>query len=110
MEKLSKEDLIKKASKSAEDAMKLHPFYKGKIEIVSKVCIRDFSDFAIWYTPGVAEPCKAIHKNKEAVFTIQTRELRTQLFLMEQGYWGLEISGQRPQCLSWRERHFFSNT
>ncbi len=68
MEKLSKEDLIKKASKPAEDAMKLHPFYKGKIEIASKVCIRDFSDFAIWYTPGVAEPCKAINKNKEAVF------------------------------------------
>ncbi|KYC51641.1 MAG: bifunctional malic enzyme oxidoreductase/phosphotransacetylase [Candidatus Methanofastidiosum methylothiophilum] len=68
MEKLSKEDLIKKASKPAEDAMKLHPFYKGKIEIASKVCIRDFTDFAIWYTPGVAEPCKAIHKNKETVF------------------------------------------
>ncbi|KYC45113.1 MAG: bifunctional malic enzyme oxidoreductase/phosphotransacetylase [Candidatus Methanofastidiosum methylothiophilum] len=68
MEKFSKEDLIKKASKPAEDAMKLHPFYKGKIEVVSKVCIRDFTDFAIWYTPGVAEPCKAIHKNKEAVF------------------------------------------
>jgi len=68
MEKLSKEDLIKKASKPAEDAMKLHPFYKGKIEIASKVCIRDFSDFAIWYTPGVAEPCKAINKNKDAVF------------------------------------------
>lgn len=68
MEKLSKEDLIKKASKPAEDAMKLHPFYKGKIEIASKVCIRDFSDFAIWYTPGVAEPCKAIFKDKEAVF------------------------------------------
>ncbi|NPV50408.1 MAG: NADP-dependent malic enzyme [Candidatus Methanofastidiosum sp.] len=68
MEKLSKEDLIKKASKPAEDAMKLHPFYKGKIEIVSKVCIRDFSDFAIWYTPGVAEPCKAINKNKDTVF------------------------------------------
>jgi len=68
MEKLSKEYLIKKASKPAEDAMKLHPFYKGKIEIASKVCIRDFTDFAIWYTPGVAEPCKAIHKNKETVF------------------------------------------
>ena len=68
MEKMTKEDLIKKASKPAEEAMKLHPFYKGKIEISSKVCIRDFSDFAIWYTPGVAEPCKAINKNKEAVF------------------------------------------
>lgn len=68
MSKSSKEDLVKKASKPAEDAMKLHPFYKGKIEITPKVCIRDFTDFAIWYTPGVAEPCKAIHKDKDAVF------------------------------------------
>ncbi|HOT84855.1 MAG TPA: NADP-dependent malic enzyme [Methanofastidiosum sp.] len=68
MKKQSEENLIKEASKPAEDAMKLHPFYKGKIKISSKVCIRDFNDFAIWYTPGVAEPCKAINKNKDAVF------------------------------------------
>ena len=46
----------------------LHRFYNGKIEIASKCCIRDLNDFAIWYTPGVAEPCRLITKNKEAVF------------------------------------------
>ena len=48
--------------------MKLHPFYRGKIEVVPKCIIRDFEDFAIWYTPGVAEPCKDIAANPEKVF------------------------------------------
>jgi len=67
-EKLTKEELLEKAKKPGEDALKLHPFYRGKIEIVSKCAVRDFSDFAIWYTPGVAQPCRVIEKNKEAVY------------------------------------------
>ncbi|MCX5801396.1 MAG: NADP-dependent malic enzyme [Candidatus Eisenbacteria bacterium] len=54
--------------KPAKDAMRLHPFYRGKIEIFPKCTVRDFSDFAIWYTPGVAEPCKDIVKNPERVY------------------------------------------
>ena len=50
------------------DAMKLHPFYHGKMEIVPKCCVRDLNDFAIWYTPGVAEPCKAINKDERLVY------------------------------------------
>ena len=50
------------------DAMKLHPFYRGKMEIVPKCAIRTFNDFAIWYTPGVAEPCKAIAKDERLVY------------------------------------------
>ncbi len=65
---LTKEDLLERAKKPGEDAMKLHPFYRGKLEVVPKCRIRDFNDFAIWYTPGVAEPCKDIVKNPEAVF------------------------------------------
>jgi len=56
--KLTVEELLAKAKKPGEDALKLHPFYKGKIEIVPKCVIRDFNDFAIWYTPGVAKPCR----------------------------------------------------
>jgi len=66
--KVSKEELLKKANKPAEDAMYLHPFYKGKVEIVPKCCIRDINDFAIWYTPGVASVCKDIQKNPEKVY------------------------------------------
>jgi len=59
------DQMIAKAKKPGQDAMVLHPFYKGKIQIVPKCCIRDFSDFAIWYTPGVAEPCKDIQAHPE---------------------------------------------
>jgi len=65
---LTKEELLARAQKPSEDAMKLHPFYKGKIEVVAKCAIRDFQDFGIWYTPGVAAPCRAIAKDKELAY------------------------------------------
>ena len=68
MQTLTKEQLLEKAKKPALDAMKLHPFYHGKMEIAPKCCIRDFNDFAIWYTPGVADPCKAIAKDERLVY------------------------------------------
>jgi len=66
--KVTKEELIEKAKKPAKDAMKMHPFYRGKIEVVPKCVIRGTSDFAIWYTPGVAEPCMDIFRDPEKVF------------------------------------------
>jgi malate dehydrogenase (oxaloacetate-decarboxylating) len=62
------EELLTKARKPAKDAMKLHPFYKGKVETALKCAVRDFNDFAIWYTPGVAAPCRAIAENPERVY------------------------------------------
>lgn len=62
------EELLAKAQKPSADAMKLHPFYRGKIETTVKCTIRDFNDFAIWYTPGVAAPCRAIHEDPERVY------------------------------------------
>jgi len=58
----------KKSDDWGKLALKYHPFYKGKIGIISKVPIRSLSDFSIWYTPGVAKPCKVIKKNKKAVY------------------------------------------
>ncbi len=65
---LTREELLAKARKPSEDAMRLHPFYKGKIEVVAKCRVRDFDDFAIWYTPGVAAPCLAIAEDKQLVY------------------------------------------
>ncbi len=62
------EELLKKAEKPGRDAMRLHPFYQGKIETVPKCCIRDFDDFGIWYSPGVAQPCLDIQQHPERVF------------------------------------------
>ena len=67
------DELLKKAYEPAKLAMAYHPFYEGKIEVVPKCVVRDFNDFAIWYTPGVAEPCKAIKKNKELSYVHTNR-------------------------------------
>ncbi len=68
MKPVTKEELVEKAKQPGIDAMIMHPFYKGKIEIMPKACIRSFDDFAIWYTPGVAKPCLDIRDNPEKVF------------------------------------------
>jgi len=65
---MTRKGLMAKAKKPAQDALDMHPYYRGKIEIVPKCVIRNIDDFAIWYTPGVAEPCREIHKNPEKVF------------------------------------------
>ncbi len=62
------EKLLKRAYEPARLAMKYHPLYHGKIEIAPKVPVSAFDDFAIWYTPGVADPCKDIQKNPDKVF------------------------------------------
>ncbi len=64
LRKVTVEELLKKADRPKLLATVYHPFYEGKIEVVPKCAIRDFDDFAIWYTPGVAEPCKLINKDK----------------------------------------------
>ena len=68
MPEKNRSELEKAAQKPGEDALKLHPFYKGKIETMLKCSVRSFDDFAIWYSPGVAAPCKDISINKEKVF------------------------------------------
>jgi malate dehydrogenase (oxaloacetate-decarboxylating) len=43
----------------------LHRFYRGKIEVVPKVPIESIDDFSVWYSPGVAEPCRRIYSGGE---------------------------------------------
>lgn len=51
-----------------EQALKLHEEWNGKIETTSKCKIASREDLALAYTPGVAEPCKVIAKDKEAAY------------------------------------------
>ena len=62
------DESLRKAYLPSQLALKYHPFYRGKIEIVPKCPIRSFDDFAIWYTPGVAEACESIKNKPDAVF------------------------------------------
>lgn len=51
-----------------EEALKLHRDNKGKLEVKSKIPIKDKSSLSLAYTPGVAEPCKEIHKDMDTVY------------------------------------------
>jgi malate dehydrogenase (oxaloacetate-decarboxylating) len=64
---ITAEELKKRAEQPGKDAMALHPFYRGKCEVVPKCRISSFNDFAIWYTPGVAKPCLDIKEHPEKV-------------------------------------------
>jgi malate dehydrogenase (oxaloacetate-decarboxylating) len=72
-QKVTKEELLAKARKPAEDAMKLHAFYRGKMQTALKCQVRDFNDFAIYYTPGVAEPCRAIKADESKFHELTNR-------------------------------------
>lgn len=73
MKEVTVEELLAKAEQPSKDAMRLHPFYKGKIEVIPKCRIRNFEDFAIWYTPGVAAPCKEIHRHIEKAYEMTNK-------------------------------------
>lgn len=62
------DELLAKAAKPAAEALRLHASYKGKIQTFPKCPVRRLEDFSIWYTPGVAAPCKAIQADPETVY------------------------------------------
>ena len=53
---------------NAEKALQLHEEWNGKFETTPKMDIATREDLALAYTPGVAEPCKVIAKDKEAAY------------------------------------------
>lgn len=61
------------ARQPVEEALDFHRFYRGKIQTMTKCPIVDASDFAVLYTPGVAEPCRAICRQPDTVFDYTNR-------------------------------------
>ena len=51
-----------------EQALQLHKEWNGKLETTAKCKVKSREDLALAYTPGVAEPCKAISKDPDAVY------------------------------------------
>ncbi|NDJ76313.1 MAG: NADP-dependent malic enzyme [Chloroflexi bacterium] len=67
-ETITKEELLARAKKPAADAMRLHHYYRGKTQTALRCPVRGLGDFAIWYTPGVAAPCRAIAEDPGLVY------------------------------------------
>jgi malate dehydrogenase (oxaloacetate-decarboxylating) len=68
MKEVTIEELLAKAEQPSKDALRLHAYYRGKIGVQLKCRVRNFQDFAIWYTPGVAAVCKEIHQDREKAY------------------------------------------
>ena len=59
-----------------EESLKFHKELKGKLEITSRVKINNEKDLSLAYTPGVAEPCREIHKDPSTAY-LYTRKWNT---------------------------------
>ena len=57
----------------AEESLKLHEKWKGKIEVISRVEVKNKEDLSLAYTPGVAEPCLEIQKDINKSYELTRR-------------------------------------
>jgi malate dehydrogenase (oxaloacetate-decarboxylating) len=54
-------------------SLELHRAKKGKVAIESKMPVNSMADLALAYTPGVAEPCREIGRNKDAIYDVTAK-------------------------------------
>lgn len=57
----------------AEESLKKHGEWQGKIEVVSRVPVASKEDLSLAYTPGVAEPCLEIQKDIDKSYDLTRR-------------------------------------
>ena len=57
----------------AEESLRLHEEWKGKIEVVSRVPVSTKDDLSLAYTPGVAQPCLEIQKDPTRSYDLTRR-------------------------------------
>jgi len=67
------EELLAKARRPALISPAMHRFYEGKMQVMPRCAITSPDDFAIWYTPGVAAPCRIIQADPEKSFELTNR-------------------------------------
>lgn len=57
----------------AEESLRKHEEWKGKIEVISRVKVQNKEDLSLAYTPGVAQPCLEIEKNPDLSYDLTRR-------------------------------------
>ncbi len=56
-----------------EEAVRIHKEWRGKIEVSSRAPVKNKYDLSVAYTPGVAQPCLEIEKNKDLSYEYTRR-------------------------------------
>ena len=67
------DELLLRAKRPAQIAPAMHRFYAGKMQVMPRCAITSPDDFAVWYTPGVAAPCRIIQADPEKSFEMTNR-------------------------------------
>ncbi len=57
----------------AEESLKLHEEWNGKLEVISTVPVKDEEDLSLAYTPGVAQPCLEIRDDLSKSYDLTRR-------------------------------------
>ncbi len=57
----------------AAESLRLHREWKGKIEVTSRVPVKNSEDLSLAYTPGVAQPCLEIEKDVDQSYELTRR-------------------------------------
>lgn len=70
----SSNERLTKANEPSLRALEMHRRYHGKMQTMPKCPIDSDDDFAVWYTPGVAEPCRAIAATPSLVADFTNRQ------------------------------------
>lgn len=90
-----------------EEALKFHEEKKGKYEIKPTCEVKTAKDLSLAYTPGVAEPCREIHKDPSKAY-IYTRKWNTVAVISDgTAVLGLGDIVHLLLYLSWRVRVFY---
>src|SRR3989344_3277032 len=55
------------------ESLALHKKYQGKLAVTSLISVKTRSELSLAYTPGVAEPCRAIALDKKLSFDLTWR-------------------------------------
>ena len=90
--------------------MELHKQWQGKIETVAKSKVKSREDLALAYTPGVAEPCKAIAKDKELAYTYTMKANTIAVVSDGSAVLGLGNIGAEAAMPEWKARQCFSRS
>jgi len=56
-----------------QEALELHRKHRGKLTVESRIEVNTMRDLALVYTPGVAEPCREIERNRDALYDVTTK-------------------------------------
>jgi malate dehydrogenase (oxaloacetate-decarboxylating) len=69
----SRDEAAERTAKLAAESVARHARYRGKMQTMPKCPVSGIGDFAYWYTPGVAAPCREIERNPERAYELTNK-------------------------------------